>query len=133
MVLGRILTLFRGRKRPEFVLPSDDQLVTTASGLRYQILDPGSGRSPVPTDTVTVRYAGWTLEGQLFDASYPGKSTFPLGRVIPGWTEGLQHLMTGGTAILVIPSDLAYGPHGAPPKIGPNATLVFRVDLVSVG
>ena len=92
----------------------------------------GAGQTPAATDTVTVRYAGWTLQGKLFDASYPGTASFPLNRVIPGWTEGLQLLKEGGSARFVIPPQLAYGERGAPPRIGPGATLVFHVELLKV-
>ena len=132
MVLGRLLALFRGGPRPDFELPPDDELEATGSGLRYKLLEPGAGDPPSATDTVTVRYAGWTLDGKLFDASYPGTASFPLNRVVRGWTEGVQLLRPGGTVILVLPPELAYGSRGAPPRIGPNATLVFRVELVSV-
>lgn len=132
-MLRKLMGLFGGAKTPDFVLPSDEQLTTTESGLRYMILEPGSGDPPGPDDIVTVRYAGWLQSGRPFDASFPGKSSFPLSRVIPGWTEGLQLLRPGGSARFVIPPDLAYGPRGAPPLIGPGATLVFHVDLIRVG
>jgi len=132
MVLGRILSLFRGGGRPDFELPTEADLEVTASGLRYRLVEPGSGEPPQEHDQVTVRYAGWLEDGKLFDASYPGTASFPLNRVIKGWTEGVQLLRPGGAAIFVIPPELGYGPRGAPPRIGPNATLVFRVELVSV-
>ncbi|MCP3914465.1 MAG: FKBP-type peptidyl-prolyl cis-trans isomerase [bacterium] len=132
-MLRRILNLFRGSNTPAFELPQDDVLTTTPSGLRYVILAEGSGDSPAATNRVKVRYAGWLESGRAFDASYPGTASFPLDRVIQGWTEGLQLLKPGGSAKFVIPPDLAYGARGAPPLIGPGATLVFHVDLVSVG
>jgi len=132
-MLGRLLRTFIGPKVPDFRIPSDDELITTKSGLRYQLLSAGAGQSPTATDQVTVRYAGWLTSGRLFDASYPKTATFPLSRVIAGWTEGVQLLMLGGEAIFVIPADLAYGEKGAPPTIGPGATLVFRIELVKIG
>lgn len=106
-------------------------VVTTPSGLQYKILEPGSGRTPDPTDKVTVNYRGTLIDGKEFDSSYKrGKPvTFPLNGVIKGWTEGLQHVKEGGKIQLVIPPELAYG------KRGPlaNQTLVFDVELISVG
>jgi FKBP-type peptidyl-prolyl cis-trans isomerase FklB len=106
-------------------------VVTTSSGLQYRILEPGSGKSPAPTDTVTVNYRGTGIDGKEFDSSYKrGKpASFPLNGVIKGWTEGLQHVKEGGKIQLVIPPELAYG------KRGPlaNQTLVFDVELISVG
>jgi peptidylprolyl isomerase len=120
---------------PEFLLPADDQLTTTESGLQYFAIEAGSGDPPGPTDTVTVHYAGWLTDGTPFDSSY-GRgepTTFPLDRVIPGWTEGLQLMSPGAEYVLVIPPDLAYGEAGAGGVIGPNATLVFKVSLLSIG
>jgi len=131
-MLKRLFGRLFGSGRPEFKLPSEEDLERTRTGLGVEIIAPGEGRTPATVDTVTVRYAGWTDSGKLFDASYPGTASFPLNRVIPGWTEGLQLLKEGGSARLVIPPQLAYGPRGAPPRIGPNATLVFHVELVEV-
>jgi FKBP-type peptidyl-prolyl cis-trans isomerase len=129
--------LFGGpsRDEPAFALPEDTACTRTASGLKHEILRAGEGRSPSASDSVTVHYAGWTTDGKLFDSSYARGSpaTFPLGRVISGWTEGLQLMREGGASRFVIPPELAYGSRGAPPKIGPNATLVFQVELVRVG
>ena len=131
-MLKKLLAGWFSGGAPAFYLPSESEVELRPSGLAVQILEAGSGRSPSEHDSVTVRYAGWTTEGKRFDASYPGTASFPLGRVIRGWTEGLQLLAEGGSARLVIPPDLAYGVRGAPPKIGPNATLVFHVELVRV-
>jgi FKBP-type peptidyl-prolyl cis-trans isomerase len=131
-MLKRLLAALRGTPAPAFYLPTEEEVDLRPSGLAVQVLAPGTGRSPEATDTVTVRYAGWTPDGKRFDASYPGTASFPLHRVIGGWTEGLQLLAEGGSARLVIPPGLAYGPRGAPPRIGPNQTLVFHVQLVSV-
>ncbi len=119
---------------PDFKLPSDDELTTTSTGLKYVAHEKGSGAPPGPTDMVTVHYCGWTLAGKKFDSSFDRGDTisFPLNGVISGWTEGLQLMMPGGDFTFVIPADLAYGSRGAPPSIGPNETLVFRVELHSV-
>ncbi|MHC4845175.1 MAG: FKBP-type peptidyl-prolyl cis-trans isomerase [Planctomycetota bacterium] len=120
---------------PAFSMPADDALQSTASGLKYETMTEGSGAAPAATDTVTVHYAGWLTDGTPFDSSYSRGQTasFPLNRVISGWTEGLQLMKEGGTTKFVIPPDLGYGAGGAPPVIGPNATLVFQVELISVG
>jgi FKBP-type peptidyl-prolyl cis-trans isomerase len=120
---------------PTFVMPSDATTTATPTGLKHETLRAGEGRAPKASDTVTVHYAGWTTDGKLFDSSYARgqPATFPLGRVIGGWTEGLQLMREGGAARFVIPPALAYGARGAPPSIGPNATLVFQVELIRVG
>jgi FKBP-type peptidyl-prolyl cis-trans isomerase FkpA len=107
---------------------------TTASGLQYRELRPGTGRRPAATDMVTVHYRGTLLNGMEFDSSYKRSepTTFPLNRVIPGWTEGLQLMQEGAKYEFVIPSHLAYGTRGAPPDIGPNQTLRFEVELLQV-
>ena len=119
---------------PPFLLPSDEECTTTASGLKYVQLRAGQGAPPAATDAVEVHYAGWTTQGKLFDASYKrGKTTsFPLQNVIKGWTEGLQLMNEGAAFTFIIPPHLAYGPRGAPPAIGPNETLVFHVELVAI-
>jgi FKBP-type peptidyl-prolyl cis-trans isomerase FklB len=106
-------------------------VVTTASGLQYKILEPGSGKNPGPTDEVTVNYRGTLIDGHEFDSSYKrGKpATFPLNGVIKGWTEGLQLVKPGGKIQLFIPSSLAYGDRG--PMA--HRTLIFDVELLSVG
>lgn len=107
---------------------------TTASGLQYEIVKAGEGAQPKATDKVTVHYKGMLIDGTEFDSSYSRGQpvTFPLGNVIPGWTEGLQLLKAGGQAKLYIPAALAYGERGAGAKIGPNETLIFEVELISV-
>ena len=112
-----------------------DGVKTTASGLQYQVLTEGKGDSPKATDTVTVHYKGTLLNGETFDSSYDRGQpvSFPLQNVIPGWTEGLQLMKPGAKYKFVIPSALAYGERGAGVKIGPNSTLVFEVELLSVG
>jgi len=106
-------------------------VVTTPSGLQYQIIEPGTGKTPGPSDQVTVHYRGTQVNGQEFDSSYSrGKpATFQLSSVIKGWTEGLQLIKEGGKIKLVIPAELAYGERG--PLA--NRTLIFDVELVSVG
>lgn len=107
---------------------------TTASGLQYEILTPGTGTtSPKATDTVTVHYKGTTIDGKEFDSSYSrGEPTsFPLNRVIPGWTEGVQLMKEGAKYRFYIPSELAYGEQGAGP-IAPNSTLIFDVELIKI-
>ena len=109
-------------------------VVTTASGLQYKILTEGTGKSPKATDTVLVHYAGTLLSGTEFDSSYRRKEPieFPLNRVIPGWTEGVQLMKEGAKFRFFIPSKLAYGPRGAGRDIGPNETLIFDVELLKV-
>ncbi|MBI4882168.1 MAG: FKBP-type peptidyl-prolyl cis-trans isomerase [Planctomycetes bacterium] len=116
---------------PEFELPADEELQTTASGLKYQVVREGEGTPPLMGQDVTVHYAGWLTDGTLFDSSFTRgeMATFTLGRVIAGWNEGLQLMKPGAVYRFVIPSDLAYGQRGAPPAIGPDATLVFHVEL----
>jgi FKBP-type peptidyl-prolyl cis-trans isomerase len=106
---------------------------TTASGLQYKVVTEGTGGRPTAADTVTVMYEGTFIDGTVFDTSYDDNQpiTFALGRVIPGWTEGLQLMSVGSTYMLYIPSDLAYGPGGRP-GIPPNTTLIFKVELLDI-
>jgi len=107
-------------------------VVTTASGLEYQVLTPGSGESPKATDEVTVNYRGTLLDGTEFDSSYKRgqPASFVLGRVIPGWTEGLQLMKPGAKYQLFVPPQLAYDMH-ARPGIPPGSLLIFEVELLS--
>lgn len=113
---------------------TDTTYAVTASGLRYVIAKKGEGKTPGPTDNVTVHYVGTLTDGTQFDSSIDrGEPTsFPLNRVIPGWTEGLQLMQEGGTAVFYIPSNLAYGPNGVPGAIPPDAPLIFWVQLIEV-
>lgn len=105
----------------------------TESGLAYKIITEGTGKQPKAEDMVEVHYHGTLMDGTVFDSSVErGKRvSFPLNRVIKGWTEGLQLIKEGGKIKLVIPSDLAYGDHGAPPKIPGGSVLIFEVELFS--
>ncbi|MEO5330618.1 MAG: FKBP-type peptidyl-prolyl cis-trans isomerase [Magnetococcus sp. YQC-5] len=109
-------------------------VTTTASGLQYEVLTPGSGPKPTATDHVKVHYQGTLLDGTIFDSSIARKEpiTFPLDRVIPGWTEGVQLMPTGSKYRFVIPAKLAYGSKGAPPSIEPESTLIFEVELLEI-
>jgi peptidylprolyl isomerase len=124
----------RPMELPDFILPSEEQLTTTASGLQYMVVEPGEGDKPVATDRVTVHYAGWLTDGTAFDNSYQRgePSSFGLRQVIKGWTEGVQLMSPGGVYVFVIPHGLAYGPGGRPPVIPPSSTLVFRIELLSI-
>jgi FKBP-type peptidyl-prolyl cis-trans isomerase FkpA len=112
----------------------DKGAVKTASGLVYQSLKDGSGASPAATDTVKVNYRGTLTDGKEFDSSAKngGPVSFPLNKVIPCWTEGVQKMKVGGKAKLTCPSAIAYGSRGAGGVIPPDATLVFEVELLSI-
>ena len=106
----------------------------TASGLQYVVEKEGEGAQPTAEDEVTVHYTGRLLDGTVFDSSVNRgePATFPLNRVIPGWTEGVQLMKEGGKYVFFIPSDLAYGPQGVPGAIPPHSTLIFEVELIKV-
>ena len=108
--------------------------VTTKSGLVYQSLKEGAGVPPAATDTVQVHYRGTFTDGREFDSSYKrgAPTEFPLNRVIPCWTEGVQRMKPGGKAKLTCPPAIAYGERGAGGVIPPNATLNFEIELISV-
>ncbi|MCU4157334.1 FKBP-type peptidyl-prolyl cis-trans isomerase [Carboxylicivirga sp. A043] len=108
-------------------------VMMTESGLQHKILEEGTGTSPAATDVVTVHYKGSLINGEVFDSSEGGEPiSFPLNRVIPGWTEGLQLMKEGGRSIFYIPYELAYGERGAGQVIPPYAALIFEVELLKV-
>jgi FKBP-type peptidyl-prolyl cis-trans isomerase FklB len=127
----------KNKKEGEVFLAENEKkegVKTLASGLQYKVIKPGSGKKPKAEDLVTVHYRGTFIGGAEFDSSYRhGKpATFPANRVIPGWTEVLQLMEEGAKWEVFIPSKLAYGEQGAGNDIGPNATLIFEIELVSV-
>ena len=108
---------------------------STASGLQYEVITPGTGLSPKSTDQVTVHYKGMLLDGKEFDSSYKRNEPAYLGlnQVIPGWTEGIQLMQEGAKYKFFIPYQLAYGARGAGPDIPPFSTLIFEVELIKIG
>ncbi|MCJ7833279.1 MAG: FKBP-type peptidyl-prolyl cis-trans isomerase, partial [Deltaproteobacteria bacterium] len=104
------------------------------SGLQYKVVKEGTGKKPKATDKVTTHYQGTLIDGTEFDSSYKRgePAAFPVNGVIPGWTEALQLMKVGSKWQLFVPSKLAYGERGAGPKIGPNAVLIFTVELLSI-
>lgn len=118
--------LVENAKRPE--------VKTTATGLQYEIVKEGDGPTPNRGDRVTVHYTGKLIDGTVFDSSVERgePATFGVTQVIPGWVEALQMMKTGSQWRLYIPSKLAYGPNGAGGVIGPNATLIFDVELIKI-
>lgn len=120
---------------PSASTPTSGEWKTTSSGLKYQVLKQGTGTvSPKATDTVKVHYHGTLLNGTVFDSSVERGEpiSFPLSGVIPGWTEGLQLMKVGDKFKFEIPPNLAYGPASPSPKIPPNSTLVFEVELLAI-
>ena len=108
-------------------------VTTLPDGLQYSILKEGTGPKPTTSQTVTVNYEGTLIDGTVFDSSYKRGEPISFGvtQVIPGWTEALQLMPVGSTWMLYIPSNLAYGARGAGGAIGPNETLIFKVELIS--
>jgi FKBP-type peptidyl-prolyl cis-trans isomerase FklB len=113
-----------------------DGVKTTASGLQYKVVKEGTGATPKATDVVSVNYRGTLITGKEFDSSLKGNAgkpvSFPVNKVIPGWTEAVQLMKVGSKYQLFIPPNLAYGERGAGTDIGPNATLIFDVELVGI-
>ncbi len=109
-------------------------VVTTASGLQYEVLVAGTGQTPKPEDQVTVDYLGTFIDGTEFDSSYKRgePAGFSVNGIIPGWTEALQLMKEGAKWKLYVPAELAYGVKGAPPLIEPNSTLIFEVELKEI-
>ena len=109
-------------------------VVTLESGLQYEIMEASEGKKPGPKDQVICHYHGTTIEGKVFDSSVERRkpATFPLNRVITGWTEALQLMSTGSKWKLVIPPHLAYGNEQISKEIGPNSTLIFEVELLGI-
>ena len=108
-----------------------DGVITTSSGLQYEVLDEGSGPKPTTTDRVRVHYRGSLVDGDEFESSFDGEPvTFGVTDVIPGWTEGLQLMSVGSRYRFVLPSELAYGQGGGPG--GPNSALIFEVQLLEI-
>lgn len=106
-------------------------VITTESGLQYEVIKEGTGATPNPTDSVQVKYKGTVISGEVFDEQ-TDPITFPLSNIIPGWVEGLQLMKEGSIYKLYIPSELAYGDMAAGPVIKPNSVLIFEVELVKV-
>ncbi len=124
-----------GTNAPAAASSPKSEMKTTATGLKYQVLKQGIGTvSPKASDTVNVHYHGTLLDGTVFDSSVERGQpiSFPLNAVIRGWTEGLQLMKVGDKFKFEIPPDLAYGPASPSPKIPPNSTLVFEVELLSI-
>ncbi len=109
-------------------------VTVTESGIQYLVLTAGEGEKPAATDTVKVHYKGTFLNGDTFDSSYDRgePAVFPLNRVIKGWTEGVQLMSVGSKFKFTIPSDLAYGPNGNPPRIPGNSVLEFEIELLEI-
>lgn len=109
-------------------------VITLSDGLQYKVITEGQGEKPKANDTVIVHYSGTLIDGTEFDSSYKRgePATFPVKAVIPGWVEALQLMKVGSTWELYIPPALAYGERGAPPAIGPNQTLIFKVTLIGI-
>jgi FKBP-type peptidyl-prolyl cis-trans isomerase len=143
LLMGVTVSAQESKEVPLPVLPKgagkiDDNapktFTTTASGLQYRILRKGTGDKPKASSSVHVNYHGWLDNNKVFDSSYNRGEpiSFPLNRVIPGWTEGMQLVGEGGMIELTIPSQLAYGERGAGRDVPPNATLHFLVELLKV-
>ena len=124
-----------GSNAPSAASGQTKEMKTTPTGLKYEVLKQGTGTvSPKATDTVKVHYHGTLLDGTVFDSSVQRGEpiSFALNRVIPGWTEGLQLMKVGDKFKFEIPPNLAYGPNSPSPKIPPNSTLVFEVELLGI-
>lgn len=123
-------------KAQEFLTQNAEKegIIVTESGLQYEVLEPGEGPKPTPQNTVVVHYEGRLLNGDVFDSSYQRgqPATFGVTQVIQGWIEGLQLMSPGSKYRFFIPPNLAYGPRGSQPNIGPNEALIFDVELIEI-
>ncbi|HFE45776.1 MAG TPA: FKBP-type peptidyl-prolyl cis-trans isomerase [Nannocystis exedens] len=121
-------------KIAELESESGQKVTRTPSGLGYIVRSAGAGARPRPSDTVQVHYTGWLLDGTKFDSSSDrgAPATFPLSRVIAGWTEGVGLMQVGEKRTLIIPFDLGYGRRGMPPVIPASADLIFDVELLAI-
>lgn len=133
----KLIRLEHAKQQSEVFLQenaSQKGVCTTASGLQYRIITPGSGATPSASDSVTVHYHGTLTDGSVFDSSYDrGKpAQFSLNKLIEGWKEGLQLLPTGSKAQLFVPQELAYGERGSGSKVPPYATLIFDLELLEI-
>ena len=132
LILMSVLLVGCGTRRGPMAVDEDapTEFETTESGLKYRILRKADGPKPKPSDTVEVDYSGWLDNGAIFDSSYDRRqsTSFNLGSVVAGWTEGLQYVSEGGMIELEIPPNLGYGPQ-AKPGIPANSTLHFKVEL----
>jgi FKBP-type peptidyl-prolyl cis-trans isomerase FklB len=111
-----------------------DGVVTLKSGLQYVIMKTGTGKQPTLTDSVVAHYEGKLIDGTIFDSSIKRNqpATFPVSKVVPGWTEVLQRMKVGDKWLVTLPPALGYGENGAPPDIGPNEALIFEIELLEV-
>ena len=134
ILAGAALALVVGCSQAEDASPASVPDVAAAGGLQITPILEGSGPSPSATDVVKVHYHGTFSDGRVFDSSVQRgePASFPLNRVIPCWTQGLQQMKVGGKAKLTCPPELAYGERGAPPSIPPNSTLTFEVELIAI-
>lgn len=127
----------KNKKEGEAFLAQNGQkegVITTESGLQYEVLQEGSGPKPTKDDQVKINYKGTLIDGKTFDSSYDRGEpvVFPVGGLIPGFTEALELMSVGSKYRVVIPSDLAYGEQGAGQDVGPNATLIFEIELLEI-
>lgn len=132
---NRIAAVDNKKKSDEFLAANKgkDGVVTLASGVQYKILKAGDGKSPTEADAVECYYRGTLLDGTEFDSTEPGKpATLKVAQLIPGWKEALKLMPVGSKWLLFIPPQMAYGPRGVGSDIGPNETLLFEVELLSV-
>jgi len=135
ILAGAVIALVMGCSQADDASPAASLAdVAAAGGLQITHLSEGSGPSPSATDVVKVHYHGTFSDGRVFDSSVQRgePASFPLNRVIPCWTQGLQQMKVGGKAKLTCPPELAYGERGAPPTIPPNSTLTFEVELIAI-